>query len=182
MKKLWRNLLIILSISNIFFGCSKQTEETFIQIDDRIPDEQADSIHVFSTKGEKLEYEMTAKHMNKFYDTQETFADSVYVIFYEEDGSLKSTLKADQAILNDAENILRGIGNVVIVSENGTMQAPLVVWDRNTNIVLAQKGVTLIRNNNVLHGKEMETDLYLDKVKIIDVSAEGELEDEEFDW
>ena len=70
----------------------------------------------------------------------------------------------------------------MVVSENGTMKAQVMVLDRNTNTLFATDGVTLIRGDNVLKGEEMESNLDLDRVEITKVSAKGKLDEEEINW
>jgi len=151
-------------------------------ISGKIPDEQADSIKIISTNKDMIDYELTAVHYYKYYSTKQTFADTVFVTFFNIDGSVKSTLKCNKAELDDAKNTLTGIGDVVVVSENGTMKAPLIELDRNSNTLYAKNGVILIREENVLKGEEMESNLDLDRVEIIKVSAEGKLNEDEVSW
>jgi len=170
-------LLVILILS-----CSPKDEVQVMPIEGKIPDEEADSIMVVATTNDRIDYEMTAVHMYKYYDTKQTFVDTVFVTFFNEDGTIKSTLRSDKAEVDDAANTITGIGNVVVVSDNGTMKAPYAILNRNTEQILAQKGVTMIRGENTLYGEEMTSDMRLDRVEITKVSAEGTLEDEELDW
>jgi len=151
-------------------------------ISGKIPDEQADSIRIISTTKDVIDYELIAVHFYKYYSTKQTFADTVFVTFFNVDGSVKSTLKCNKAELDDVKNTLTGIGDVVVVSENGTMKAPLIELDRNTKTLYAKNGVILIRDGNVLKGEEMESNLDLDRVEIIKVSAEGKLNEDEVNW
>ena len=184
MKKVCKSYLIILILSSILFlsSCAEQDDASEMPISGRIPDEQADSIKVISTSGNVIDYELTAVHYYKYYNTKQTFADTVFVTFFNVDGSVKSTLKCNKAEVNDAENSLTGIGNVVVVSENGIMRAPLIVLDRNSNTLYAKNGVSLQRDNNLLFGEEMESNLDLDRVEITKVSAKGKLDDKEINW
>ncbi|MDP8203156.1 MAG: LPS export ABC transporter periplasmic protein LptC [Candidatus Tenebribacter mawsonii] len=184
MKKVYKSFLIILGLSSILFifSCAKQDEVTEMPISGKIPDEQADSIKVLSTSNNVIDYELTAVHYYKYYSTKQTFADTVYVTFFNTDGSVKSTLKCNKAEVNDANNSLTGIGDVVVVSDNGIMKAPLMVLDRNSNTLYAKQGVSLQRENNLLIGEEMESNLDLDRVEITKVSAQGKLEDEKINW
>ncbi len=184
MKKVCRNFLIVLCLSNLFFlmSCAENDEASNMPISGKIPDEQADSIKIISTTKDVIDYELTAIHYYKYYSTKQTFADTVFVTFFNMDGSVKSTLKCNKAEVDDAKNTLTGIGDVVVVSENGTMKAPLMVLNRNTNILYAKNGVILIRENNVLNGEEMESNLDLDRVEITKVSAEGQLNEDEVNW
>jgi len=184
MKIAYMNFLHALSLCSILFifACTEKDTTFNMPISGQIPDEQADSIKIISTSNDKIDYELTAERYYKYYDTKQTFADTVFVTFFNEDGSVKSTLSCNKAEVNDVENTLTGIGDVVVVSENGVMKAPLMVLDRNSNTLFAKEGVTLLRNNNLLQGAEMESNLDLDKVEIIKVSAKGKLENEQIDW
>jgi len=184
---LWKNSSIIwklcsLVIIALILSCSPKEDIQVMPIAGKIPDEEADSITVVTTTNDRLDYEMTAVHMFKYYDTKQTFVDTVFVTFYNEDGTVKSTLRSDKAEMDDAANTITGIGNVVVISENGTMKAPFAILNKNTEQIFAQKGVTMIRGENTLYGEEMVSDMRLDRVEITKVSAEGTLEDEELDW
>lgn len=183
MKRVYKNYLIILILSSLYFtSCSDQDIASNMPIDGKVPDEQADSIKIISTSKNIIDYELTAVHFYKYYSTKQTFADTVFVTFFNIDSTVKSTLKCNKAELDDVKNTLTGIGDVVVVSENGTMKAPLMVLDRNTNTIYAKNGVILIRDDNVLKGEEMESNLDLDRVEIIKVSAEGKLSEDEINW
>lgn len=184
MKRICRNFLIILSLYSLQFliSCTGNDDASNMPISGKIPDEQADSIRIISTTKNVIDYELTAVHYYKYYSTKQTFADTVFVTFFNVDGSVKSTLKCNKAEVDDAKNTLTGIGDVVVVSENGTMKAPLIVLDRNTNILYAKNGVILIREDNILKGEEMESNLDLDRVEITKVSAEGKLNEDEVSW
>ena len=179
-----KNLSIIWKVCSLLFIISINIYTQNIQDVNNfeIPDEQADSVHIISTTGNKVDYEMTAKYMYKYYDKKLTIADSVFVTFFYEDGSVKSTLYSDNAEMDELDNTITGIGNVVVKSENGTMKAPRVVMNRNTNQLFASEGVILIRSTNTLYGQQMRSDLNLDRAEIIKVSAEGKLQNEDIDF
>ena len=182
MKRVCRSFLITLSLISLFLISCEEEVVSNMPISGKIPDEQADSIRVISTSNNVIDYELTAVHFYKYYSTKQTFADTVFVTFFNVDGSVKSTLKCNEAEVNDAKNTITGIGDVVVVSENGTMKAPFMILEKNTNTLFAKKGVTLIRENNVLLGEEMESNLDLDRVEITKVSAEGKLNEDEVNW
>ena len=184
MKSVYKDFLIILSLSSLLFlsSCTGNDEASNMPISGKIPDEQADSIKIISTNKDVIDYELTAVHFYKYYSTKQTFADTVFVTFFNIDSSVKSTLKCNKAELDDTKNTLTGIGDVVVVSENGTMKAPLIVLNRNTNTLYARNGVILIRGDNVLTGEEMESNLDLDSVEITKVSAQGKLNEDEINW
>jgi len=188
MKKFWKNLFNILKIVNILLflfllsACNHKEEIIEPQIQGQIPDEESDSVKIVSINQNFIEQEITAIHIDRYSKLKKIIADTVFVTNYKEDGSIKSTLYCDKANIDDAKNIFTGIGNVIVTSKNGIMKTPYLIWNRNTNGLHAKNGVTLIREDNILYGKEMETNTNLDKIKIIKVSAEGIINEENIDW
>ena len=85
MKVLWKNLLSIWKKCNllIFFililSCQSSDETITRQIDERLPDEQADSVTIVSITKNFTDYELYAVHVDKYYDTKQIFADTVFV-------------------------------------------------------------------------------------------------------
>jgi len=173
---------LLMFILLFLLSCTQEEEPENLPIAGKIPDEEADSLYVIITNKDKTDYEMTAVHMYKYYDTEQTFLDTVFVTFYNPDGTVKMTLRSDAAQIDDAENTITGKGNVVIVSSNGTMKAPEAVLNRNTEKIVASNGVTLIRNDNTLYGEEMVSDMKLEVAEFRKVSGEGKLDNEEIDW
>jgi LPS export ABC transporter protein LptC len=163
-------------------SCSPREDKVIWIQNDGIPDEEADSLYIVVTNLDKIEYEMTAVRMQKYYDTKQTFVDTVFATFYDGIGQIKSTLSCDKAELDDASNTIICRGNVVLESENGIMKAPEAILNRNSEQIFAQKGVTLIRDDNVLYGAQMISDLKLENAEFRQVSAEGKLDAAEIDW
>jgi len=185
MIKLFPNLShiwIAFNLILLLFSCTQEEVQEKIFIDERIPDEIADSVFITSIDKNELEYELYAIQIEKFYNTGETFADTVFVKTYDESGNIKSTLYCDRAKLDETVNKLEGTGNVVVESENGILKTNYIIWDRNSNKIFAKKGVTLLRGDNILYGQEMETDIYLNRIEIIKVSAEGKVDEQEINW
>jgi len=172
--------LIILILTVL--SCDKKQETAESLFNGKVPDEQADSVKIFAYTNDLLDYELNAFHIDKYYNTQQTFADTVLISTYNPDSSLKSTLYCDRAEMDESRNILIGTGNVKIKSENGILKTQYLIWDRNTNNVFAKDGVTIIRDDNILRGEELKTDINLNDIEITRVSAEGKLDEVDIDW
>lgn len=187
MKIHWQNSCSIWQVTSLILlllvlGCQQKepTPEPAAEIG--LPDEQAENVRLIAYNGEQIEYEMTARKVDKYYSRNQTLADSVTVLTYNPDSSLKSKLVCDNAIVDDARNLLTASGQVVITSENGILQTPYLVWNRNTDKILATSGVTIIRDENILKGQELKTDIKLENIEISQVSATGRIDAEDIDW
>lgn len=185
MKKLLKTLLIISSLVSLAFaltGCEEVEEQTFEKIDGDYPDRWADSLLVVQTKGEYTEYEMFAVHMDTYSNKKLTLADTVTIRVFDKQGLLQTTLTCDKARIDDVKNTFTGTGNVIVNSENGNMQTEFLMWFRTTDELVAKEGVKVTRGENILWGEEMKTDINLDRIEITKVSAEGKIDEDDFDF
>lgn len=95
---------------------------------------------------------------------------------------MESTLKCQIANIDETQNIVICQGDVIVDSENGTLFTPKLTWYRNSDKVLAENGVKLVRNDDVLKGERLRTDLELNNIEIIKVSAEGTVKGGALEW
>jgi len=184
MKKLLKTLLIISSLASIalaMIGCEEIEEQTFEKIDGDYPDRWADSLLVVQTRGEYTEYEMFAVHMDTYSNKKLTLADTVTIKVFDKQGALQTTLTCDKARIDDAKNTFTGTGNVIVHSENGIMKTDFLKWFRATDELVAKEGVEVTRGENTLWGEEMKTDINLNRIEITKVSAEGKIDEDDFD-
>jgi len=185
MKKLWKNLSGIWKISSFFLlfqlSCDSSEKQTESIQFGNLPTKQADSVIVITTELDKIQQKMFADHFDE-YDDGMVITENVYLENYHPDGRIKYTLKCDKAEVDDIKKIITAIGNVVITSEQGILKTPYLIFNQQTEKIDAPHDVELIRENNVLFGKSLKTDIHFEKIEIKSVSAEGKLEDENLNW
>ncbi len=178
MKKLSKSFWTTLKITSVFIAffclaCQVDVPPTYINIDKGIPEQQADSIYAIMYNGERIESEFFAQKMDIYTRQGLTLADSIMVKSYDEYGNLASTLTARQAEVNDTQNIITAIGNVILVSDEGTLYTEKLIWNRNNNKLNAPLAVKLVRGDDIMYGTNMRTNLSFDFVDLEKVSAQG---------
>ncbi|MCD4819959.1 MAG: LPS export ABC transporter periplasmic protein LptC [Candidatus Cloacimonetes bacterium] len=172
----------LLIIGLLFFGACEKVEFSSETISDKnLPTKQAENVRIVTTNGDKIEEEMTAVHFDE-YESGLIVADTVFIKNFNEDGSLKFTLKSDKIKKDDTKNLLIALGNVIVTSDNGVLKTPYLEFNEDTEIIVAKEKVVLERENNILYGKELTTDINFEKIEIIQVSAEGKIDEENIDW
>ena len=187
MKRRSIHLLNILKIVSLLllvflFACQTETKTVIHPTSENMPDEEADSVRIVYTDNNRIEYELLATKVRKYKETRKTLADTVYITVYDDSMQVQSTLYSDMAEVDDVNNIIIAEGNVVVTSENGILKTPYLTWDRKTDEMMAKNGVEITRNNNVLTGEELQTDMNMERLVIKQVSAEGTLDEETIDW
>jgi LPS export ABC transporter protein LptC len=178
---IWK--ILIISLLTIWAsGCSSDNLDSGKAATEMIPDEQSDSVRIVTMNGEVITMEMHARHIDRFYKRKETFIDSLYLENYNREGDLESTLTCKSAKIDEARNIVVCYDDVVVISPNGRLETPQLTWNRATGLVLAEKGVILKRGDDTLWGERMRTDMKLDNIEIVKVSAEGNIKNSGLEW
>ncbi|MBN1326988.1 MAG: LPS export ABC transporter periplasmic protein LptC [Candidatus Cloacimonetes bacterium] len=177
---IWKILSLLLLIS--LSACQSELPPSDDPEEFDLPDEQADSVRIVATKGNKTDYILIARHVDKYYDKKYITAQDVTVETFNPDGSIRSVLTCDHAEMDEIKNLLIANGNVVITSDNGVLRTPDLFWNRNNDEIRALNGVELERDENTLWGEAMRTDIELNQIEIVKVSALGKIDEEDFDW
>ena len=188
MQKLSMNLSIIWKIILVsglltfVFGCDDGFDNYQSSGISNIPDEQSDSVTIVTLDSDIITMKMKARHIDRYYKKKITYLDSLYLENYDENGKLKSTLVCDKAEIDENHNDVICKGNVVVTSANGILKTPKLTWDRGTDKVVAENGVTLKQGDDTLWGERMRTDMELNDIEIVKVSAVGTVKSESVEW
>lgn len=178
--KLWK-ILAVSIILVLFCGCEEEIPHSSMRSAD-MPDEQSDSVTMITMDKDVVTMQIIARHIDRYYKRKETLIDSLFLQSYDENGSLKSTLTCQTARINESSNVIVCTGDVVVNSENGKLETPKLTWDRDTDKVKAEDGVKLTRGDDILWGERMRTDMHLDNIEIVKVSAAGTVKGEGIEW
>ena len=149
-------------------------------ITEEIPDQESwDSQIIFSDSG-RVSAVLQAGHILVYERRLETHLDSgITVDFYDKNEQHTSTLTADRGRVNDATKDLEAFGNVVFVSDSGTVvETEYLFWDNRRKKVRSDKFVTVTSPKERLQGYGFEADQGLKNYVIYKVSGEAELEEE----
>jgi LPS export ABC transporter protein LptC len=178
LSTIWKlSLLILLFV----IGCERSETQTESINMENLPTKQADSVVVITTLLDKIEQKMFADHFDE-YDDGMVITENVFLENYHPDGTIKYTLKCDRAEVDDIKKIITAIGNVVITSEQGILKTSFLLFNQQTEKIDAPNDVVLIREDNILYGSDLKTDINFEKIEIKSVSAEGKIDDETFNW
>ncbi|HRY84506.1 MAG TPA: LPS export ABC transporter periplasmic protein LptC, partial [Candidatus Cloacimonadota bacterium] len=101
---------------------------------------------------------------------------------YDPAGRVRSTMKADSTIVDDARNIIYTNGNVLMKSENGSISTRRIIWDRNLDEIVAPERVVLTRDGSVLKGTNLRTNSTISFAELEAVEAEGLFDEKDLDW
>jgi LPS export ABC transporter protein LptC len=188
MIKPWRHTLhnavkLLLLLMALLAACDEKGLNIRTPAMDRnLPDETSTNVTITEFNGHNVDYILSAKRIERFYDRQMMNAYGTRIQAYDPKKGGTSLMEADSTIVDDARNMIYAYGNVKLVSPNGSIAAGRMIWDRNMDEIIAPGAVTLVRDGNTLRGNDLRTNTRIDYAEMQTVSAEGIFNEEDFDW
>lgn len=127
---------------------------------DILPDQEAWNTTIYLSRHGRQEATIKAGHRLYYSATNVTVMDGgLYVEFYEEDGSLASTLEAERGDIDGLTHDLRVRGGVIVHStERGTLETDSLTWVNAENLIETEAAVRLTQETNVITGDGFEAD------------------------
>jgi LPS export ABC transporter protein LptC len=96
--------------------------------------------------------------MNQFQNDDREFPKGIYLEFYDPDGHLESTLRANEAFYFKKENQWRGRGKVEVknIEKNEQLNTEELFWKPDKEKIFTEKFVTIRQQSDVIYGQGLE--------------------------
>ena len=127
---------------------------------DILPDQEAWNTTIYLSRNGRQEATIKAGHRLYFSEANVTVMDGgIHVEFYEEDGSLASTLEAERGEIDGRTHDLRVRGDVTVHStERGTLETDSLTWVNTENLIETEAAVRLTSDRDIITGDGFEAD------------------------
>lgn len=184
-RLIWPGFLSFLAIAVLLCApaCKKQELTTATGVLDRnLPDETSSRVKITEFDGDRIDYELAAQRIDRFIDRRLINAIGVQIKSYDPQTGQITHLQADSTIVDDARNMIFAYGNVELSSPQGSVSSASMVWDRNTDQIIAPGIVTVIKDGSTLRGQHLRTNSTIDYAELELVSADGKVDSLDFDW
>jgi LPS export ABC transporter protein LptC len=169
--------LIIILICFLALSC-RETVVTEPLVYDG-PLREANNVETLYAEDNLVKTKMIAAVVLEFQEGDREFPEGIYLEFYNEEGQLSSTLKANQAHYSKIENLWRGWDNVEVknIINNEQLNTEELFWKPDTEKIYTHKFVTIRLNKEVLYGKGLEAKQDFSSYTIKEPQGEFILED-----
>ncbi len=178
-------MLITLSPLLFLVSCDLTEQHFFEKQELQYAEEQSEDVIIYEITGEHIEREIRAARVERFYDDKRIEAYTVEITDYHPDKTLKMRLETERLTIDEIRNTYTATGNVIIEQDDTTLYTGHMTWNQNSDEIYAPNEVLIVRGNNVLRGFELSSDIEFSRIELSRVTAEGEIDDEEFsdiDW
>ncbi len=118
----------------------------------------AENIETFYSEGTQVKVKMVAAKMFEFETGDREFPEGIYLEFYDEEGNLESTLRANEAHYFKKEQQWRGRGKVEVknLEKNEQLNTEELFWKPGEEKIFTEKFVTIRQQSDVIYGQGLE--------------------------
>ncbi|AEL24886.1 LPS export ABC transporter periplasmic protein LptC [Cyclobacterium marinum] len=101
------------------------------------------------------------------------FPDGIVIHFYDKEGELSTTIRADRGYMERKTNIYRGEGDVQVhnIEKEQKLNSEELFWDKNKKKIYTDKFVTVEEPDRIIKGTGMEADEGFNEYKFTKVTG-----------
>lgn len=165
MKKVPIFLFIILTLTSV--SCREDVDASAFQVYDG-PLNTAIDIHLMHSDSAVVRSEIRAAKQLEFSNGNIEFPEGIDIQFFEVDGTLSTTMKADKGYYLKTENLYKGIGNVQVnnILKDQRLQSEELYWNPSEKKIYTETFVTIQEKQTLFNGTGMEADESFSKYKL----------------
>lgn len=117
-----------------------------------------ENIELFYTEDNQVKVKMIAATVYEFESGDREFPDGLYLEFFDENGKLESTLRANEAYYFKKEHQWRGRGKVEVknLEKNEQLNTEELFWKPAEEKIFTDKFVTIRMESDVIYGQGLE--------------------------
>ncbi|MBP7310017.1 MAG: LPS export ABC transporter periplasmic protein LptC [Candidatus Cloacimonetes bacterium] len=180
---IWKASISLLMAVMLLSSCQKTDLQPKTAVLERgLPDETSYNVKITQYIENRFEYELQAARIERFQSRKMIYGYSVTLTTFDKLNKVNSVITADSTIIDDARNIIQARGKVKMTSPNGDLATSEISWDRAVDEIVAPQNVKLTRDGSVLYGKNLHTNSKLSLAMMDEVSAEGIINEKDFNW
>ena len=137
------------------WSCADQVEDIDESTEYEGPVYEVEDLKLWYSDSAIVRLMVQSAHMQEFENGDQEYPQGIYVEFYNQDSTVSSTLKGDQAYFTKETNTYRTWGNVKLESfkNQQKLSTEELFWNVNDEQVYTDKFVIIETKDDVLHGE-----------------------------
>lgn len=138
-----------------------------------------EDVELYYTEDNQVKVKMIAAVVFEFENGDREFPEGIYLEFYDEEGKLESTLRANEAYYFKKENQWRGRGKVEVknLEKNEQLNTEELFWKPAEEKIYTDKFVTIRQESDVIYGQGLEAKQDMSDYVITKPEGEFSVED-----
>ncbi|MDG1277567.1 MAG: LPS export ABC transporter periplasmic protein LptC [Algoriphagus sp.] len=151
-------------------SCRENVDVAALQVYDG-PTNTAINIHLIESDSAVMRLDIKAPKQLEFANGNMEFPEGIAIQFFEKDGSLGTTLRADKGYFIKSENLYKGVGDVQVKNliKDQSLQTEEIFWNPNEKRIYTDKFVTVQERQTLFNGTGLEADQSFSTYKLMNV-------------
>ena len=166
--------IVFIIVVILFNSCNEEKIKPIIDSSitkGEIPVQESWNSKMLFTEDGIIKAILYSDHLRSFDEKKETILEGVKIDFYNEEGIKTSSLTSKRGRVDDATRNMFAIDSVVAVSDSGvTLLTDELMWNNNNKKITTDKFVTIISEDENIHGYGFESDQGLNNYIIYNIT------------
>jgi LPS export ABC transporter protein LptC len=148
--------LSIVFVAVSLIACDQQEAKEPVEY--KGPLREVENMEMFYTENDHVKVKMQAAVVYEFLNGDREFPKGIYLEFYTEEGTLESTLKANNAYFFKEQNQWRGRGKVEVknIAKNEQLNTEELFWKPAEQKIFTEQFVTIKQQEDVIYGTGLD--------------------------
>jgi lipopolysaccharide export system protein LptC len=153
-EKIHWPLLFFFSLFSLLVSCDSEMSEQADKTIYQGPMRTLENATILHSDSGRLKAKVFAKKVLNLQNEDREVPKGMFVTFYEKDGSVSATLRADYAYYTNETKLWRAQGNVIVnnIENQETLKTEELLWDPNSGDVSTEKFVKIETPEEVITG------------------------------
>lgn len=138
------------------------------------PAREVEKMELFYSENDRVKVKMIADKVFEFENGDREFPKGIYLEFYDLEGNLESTLRANEAFYFKKENQWRGRGKVEVknIAKNEQLNTEELFWKPAEEKIFTEKFVTIRQEEDVIYGNGLDAKQDMSDYTILNPTGE----------
>ncbi|MGY6543419.1 LPS export ABC transporter periplasmic protein LptC [Arthrospiribacter ruber] len=136
------------------------------------PVSEALDVELYHSDSALVRTYLQAKKQIEFENGDQEFPEGIDITFYDEEGNITTTMRADRGFYTHKDNLYKGEGDVRVhnLEKDQKLNSEELFWDPNAKKIYTEKFVTIQERETLFNGTGMEADEGFNEYKLFKVT------------
>lgn len=171
MKWISGPILFFCFIPLLFSSCGEEVDTSLLE-SYLGPTSIAYDIELYHSDSAIIRTVLKAKKQLEYEDGNIEFPSGIEITFFDKEGNISTTMRADRGYFERKDNIYRGEGDVRVnnIEKEQKLSSEELFWNPNSKKIYTEKFVTVQEKETLFNGTGMEADEGFNEYKLFKVT------------
>ncbi|EKB47559.1 hypothetical protein B879_03845 [Cecembia lonarensis LW9] len=163
--------ILFIFISIHLISCGDEVDSSMFEVYDG-PMSTAYDIELFHSDSAVVRSHLVASKQMEFDGGDLEFPEGIEITFFDKEGNITTTMRADRGFYVKKDNLYRGEGDVQVnnLEKEQKLSSEELFWDPNAKKIFTEKFVTVQERETIFNGTGMEADEGFNEYKLFKVT------------